>query len=142
MKKYPYYLDNSVVDNENWEEYSIYMLSQIKESTLMYYENIYDISGLVRDLIFHCSETHRYDFGPGNVSDVFEYDSIKVTRTKGKIQISFNGKYVYTELENIIPGDWIDDFLKAYDTQTAKIKEIEKKIEQANRKQFIEKYFN
>ena len=56
MKKYPYYLDNSVVENENWEEYSIYMLNQIKESTLRYYENVYDISGLVRDLIYHCSE--------------------------------------------------------------------------------------
>lgn len=142
MKKYPYYLDNSVVENENWEEYSIYMLNQIKESTLRYYENVYDISGLVRDLIYHCSEEFRYDFGPGSVANVFGCDNIRVTRIKGKIQISFNGKCVYTELEKIIPGDWIDEFLKAYETQTVKIKEIKEKIEQANRKQFIEKFFN
>lgn len=141
MRKYHWYLDGVVVGNENWEEYSINVLHRIKTSTLNHYENLYDISGMVRDLNFYCSDDHIYGERQEKTMTIFTSGNIVVRRTNA-LQIIAEGKLVYTELQNIIPGDWIDDFLKAYGTQTVKIKEIKEKIEQANRKQFIETFFN
>ena len=46
-------------------------------------------------------------------------------------------------IRKIIPGDWIDEFLKAYETQTVKIKKkLKKRLNKQIVKQFIEKFFN
>lgn len=141
MKKYPWYLDGVVVENEIWAGYSLNVLEEIRVSTLKYYENIYDISGLIRDLNRFCSDDHIYGERQEKNMVIFTSGNIVVRRTT-TLHIIAEGKLVYTELQNIIPGDWIDDFLKAYETQSEKIKEIKDKIEQANRKQYIEKFFN
>ena len=140
MKKYPYYIFESVVENENWEEYSLNILQDVKESTLKYYEEKYNISGMVRDLIRYCSErkyitnfTYRY---PSLIVDDIQVYCINT------YYIKFNEKIVYQELEKLVPGDWLDKFFEIYEQNLPKINECKEKIEKANKKQYIENYFN
>ena len=42
MKKYPWYLDGVVVENEIWAGYSLNVLEEIRVSTLNHYENLFD----------------------------------------------------------------------------------------------------
>lgn len=134
MKKWNWYLGETIVENENWMDYSIETLEQIRKDTLEYYENKYDIKGMCEDLIKYCGEPSLYDNNDLTFYDV--HTKLFLTNPT-KIIVLSCPLIEYASGSYITPGDWTDWLLKVYEKNLPEINEKKNK----EKENFVKNYF-
>lgn len=136
MRKYPWYLDGAVVENENWEEYSLNVLEQIRTSTLKYYENLYDIFGMIKTIVN----------SPGNknykTDGVYSY-CLTSDRMIARVYVGDIGlsNVVYDSEDFIFPGDWLENLVVYYEKIKVELDKLKEQQVELDKQKLIKKYF-